>query len=278
MTTKDNNDVIIIEDFAHPTHQWKAKNDTVMRGKSTSTVTIQDGLGIFDGEVVDVPFLQAPGFVTMETRGGVYPDVSTCQGLSIRLRAITDEPYHGYRLSFGNVHVPGGRFAYGYKADFEAPLREFDTIYIPFDKFTAKWDDATGNAIVTCEEDAQYCPTPKSLQNLQQLVLWGEGVTGKVHLEIASIAAANCAAENGVAGLDDTLTEMMPEAQWTTLENDNGGTAPGVGVVSLLASVVLLVAIVKLIAWRKRTKNYTPLPNDKVAGQELVTKELATKV
>jgi hypothetical protein len=100
---------IMIEDFASPTHQWKLAGDSVMGGKSTGTVEIQDGLGVFDGQVVDVPFLQAPGFITMETRGGLYPDVSTCQGLLVELRA--GHSYAGYRLSFGNVHAPGVSFA-----------------------------------------------------------------------------------------------------------------------------------------------------------------------
>lgn len=34
-----------------------------MGGKSTGTFNVENGLGIFDGEVVDVPFLKAPGFI-----------------------------------------------------------------------------------------------------------------------------------------------------------------------------------------------------------------------
>lgn len=151
----------------------------IQGGKSTSTVSIQNGLGIFDGQVVNVPFLDAPGFITMETRGGIYPDVSSCQGLNLRLRATY--PYDGYRISFGTVHVPGGRFAYGYKADFVAPVvdgseDDFATVFVPFSAFTAKWDDATGDAIVKCAEDPQYCPTQKSLEDLQNVIFWGEGM------------------------------------------------------------------------------------------------------
>ena len=35
----------------------------VMGGKSTGTFAVSNQLGIFDGEVVDVPFLKAPGFI-----------------------------------------------------------------------------------------------------------------------------------------------------------------------------------------------------------------------
>lgn len=182
---------IEIENFAKQIHSWKAKNDPIMGGKSTSSVTIQDGMGIFDGEVVDVPFLQAPGFITMETKRGLYPDVSSCSGLKLSLRA--SEEYHGYRFSFGNVHVPGGRFAFGYKANFSPPVGDdLGEVEIPFTDFSAKWDDATGDQIVTCEEDSKYCPTIKSLQNLKTMAIWGEGVAGKVHLEILTISAVGC--------------------------------------------------------------------------------------
>ena len=35
----------------------------VMGGKSTGSFAVEKQLGIFDGEVVDVPFLKAPGFI-----------------------------------------------------------------------------------------------------------------------------------------------------------------------------------------------------------------------
>jgi hypothetical protein len=64
---------------------------------------------------------------------------------------------------------------------------------LPFDSFSNYWDDATGDTIVTCHEDSTYCPTTKSLQNLERLTVWGEGVGGTVSLEIQSISAVGCA-------------------------------------------------------------------------------------
>lgn len=46
----------------------------------------------------------------------------------------------------------------------------------------------------TCAEDSQYCPDAKALRNLGTISIWGEGVAGKVHLEIASVAATQCGA------------------------------------------------------------------------------------
>lgn len=66
------------------------------------------------------------------------------------------------------------------------------TIDVPFDDFTVRWDDATGDPIVTCEQDEKYCPDLETLQDMKAIQIWGEGVAGKVHLEIESIAASGC--------------------------------------------------------------------------------------
>lgn len=201
---------IMIEDFSQSTHSWRAKNDPVMGGKSHGSVSIQGGVGIFDGEVVDVPFLQAPGFITMETNGGVYPDVSSCVGLNLTVRSRQD--YSGYRFSFGNVHVPGGRFAFGYKTDFHPPVGDdFVQVELLFTDFSARWDDATGDQIVSCKDDEKYCPTVGSLRNLKTMSIWGEGVAGKVYLEILTIKAVGC---------EQTVQETANKGQKVTMETD----------------------------------------------------------
>ena len=187
------NNEIILESFSDPVHSWNAMNDPVMGGESYSTVTIQDKLGIFEGEVVDVPFLHAPGFITMRGEGE-YPDVSSCD--SLRLTARSSEPYSGYRISFGQKTVPGNHHAFGFKADFN-PLVSSDMgdIDIPFKDFTVRWNDATGDPIVSCAEDENFCPDVSTLQNMKTISVWGEGVAGKVHLEIESIKAIGCVGE-----------------------------------------------------------------------------------
>lgn len=183
---------INIESFDDPSHTWTSLNDPVMGGKSTGSVEINgdEGVAIFDGEVVDVPFLHAPGFIQMVTRGGSYPDVSICTALQMNLMATKE--YKGYRISFGNVHLPDGRFAMGYKADFDAPIGEYSNVVIPFHAFSSKWDDATGDQIVTCRDGPQYCPDEDTLKNMQTLAIWGEGVAGDVRLRIKSISAIGC--------------------------------------------------------------------------------------
>lgn len=182
---------VVLEAFVAPTHTWRQQNDPVMGGKSTGTFTEQNGLGIFDGEVVDVPFLRAPGFINVASAVGSFKDVSACSALTITAKASTD--YAGYRVSFGDAHASGGgRYAYGYKAHFDPSVGEFGTSSIPFNMFSDFWDGSTGNLIKTCAEDAQYCPTKAVLENLKTVQIWAEGVAGKVHLEIKSIGATGC--------------------------------------------------------------------------------------
>ena len=224
---------IILESFSNPTHTWKTMNDPVMGGKSHSSFHIDknDGKGVFDGEVVDVPFLHAPGFITVRGNGK-YPDVSSCT--SLVLKARTNETYDGYRISFGNRHVRGNRYARGYKADFHIQpsstsssdengkesttttsssseeenddnvnnsnynsTHKFNDdamkeINIPLSNFTVRWSDLTGDPIVSCQENPDFCPDPKTLRNMKTISIWGEGVAGNIHLEIDSIKAIGC--------------------------------------------------------------------------------------
>lgn len=174
------------------THSWREQNDPVMGGKSTGTFTIENNLGIFDGDVADVPFLHAPGFIkTTTTDSKPFPDISSCMSIDLEVRATGD--YAGYRFSFGNATAPGGKmFAFGYKSHFVPHVGEFATVSIPLKNFTDFWDDATGLPIKTCQDDSTYCPDASTLRNLNTMSVWAEGVKGKVHLEIRSIQASGC--------------------------------------------------------------------------------------
>jgi len=191
---------IVVESFDKPKHHWEAHNDPVMGGKSTSTTKIANDLLIFDGECVDVPFLKAPGFITSATRDRVrFPDISSCKGLVLRAKSTTPS-YAGFRLSFGETHAPGnGRFAYGYKSNFNATSTMSD-IVLPFHGFSDDWNDATGAQIKTCAQNKLYCPDKKTLEDVGTISIWGEGVAGKVHLEVTSISATGCGSGPSPAG------------------------------------------------------------------------------
>mmetsp|Transcript_91363 Transcript_91363/g.126862 ORF Transcript_91363/g.126862 Transcript_91363/m.126862 type:complete len:242 (-) Transcript_91363:108-833(-) len=202
-----NKHMVVLETFDNPAHIWEEQNDPVMGGRSTGTFTIENGVGKFEGEVVDVPFLQAPGFLQARSAGGPsgeeFPDISRCSALQIVAKSNT--PYQGYRVSFGKAHAPGGKlFAYGYKASFSLEGQRkkdkdgFALVTIPFNDFTDFWDDATGDPIKTCQEDPLYCPDMKTLKNVQRLTLWAEGIAGKVSLEVKSFQAVGCKADSSV--------------------------------------------------------------------------------
>ncbi|CAK9078842.1 unnamed protein product [Durusdinium trenchii] len=193
-------DILLASFDGKASHQWKQMNDPVMGGKSTGTFSVANNVGIFDGEVVDVPFLKAPGFiktsvVDMKPFTRIFPDISACK--SIKLEVKSDSDYKGYRFSIGNAHAPGGKFfAYGYKSNFNAGAPgQWTTVTLPLSGFTDYWDDATGEAIKTCQENKIYCPDVKTLQDMRTMGFWAEGVAGKVHLEIKSVMATDCTSD-----------------------------------------------------------------------------------
>merc|ERR1719326_2001246 len=191
-------DEITLESFDAAVHTWNSQNDPVMGGKSTSTFTINDGMGTMNGTCAIVPSLSAPGFITARTTDSTkFPDISTCQGLTLTTRSVsTPANYQGYRVSFGSDSAflsCGKFFARGFKADFTPPEGEFGTVKVPFTMFTKCWDDATGDAIKPCSDYPEFCPPASRLADLQTLSVWAEGHEGDVKLEIQSIAAYDCA-------------------------------------------------------------------------------------
>merc|ERR1719247_3061145 len=125
---------ILIENFDQPTLTWTQQNDPVMGGASVGTFAIKSGAGVFDGKVVDAR--------------GNFPDVSSCSALVTNAHASSN--YTGYRVSFGTAHVPGGAYAYGYKAHFNAATEAPFSVTVPFNQFSDDWDDATGDLKTTC--------------------------------------------------------------------------------------------------------------------------------
>lgn len=184
---------LVIEPFGEtPSHVWTTVNDPVMGGQSEGTFSITNGLGVFDGTVKIVPSLNAPGFLSMRTMGGYFPDISSCS--AIRLSVNSANSYQGFRASFGTNHpAESFRFAMGYKMRFFPSVNNFQDVILPFSDFSDYWDAGTGDQIVTCQEDPQYCPDEATLKNIVRFEVMAEGVAGDVHLEIRRIEAMNCA-------------------------------------------------------------------------------------
>jgi hypothetical protein len=177
------------------TRKWQQQNDPVMGGKSTGTFTVKDSIGTMEGTCAIVPSLNAPGFIKASTVDRQkFPDVSSCSGLALTVRSTSNPAkYPGYRVSFGNDKSGCGKFfARGFKANLAAPEGDFGTVKIPFTEFTKCWDDATGEPITTCSDNADFCPPTSRLADLETLSVWAEGAEGDVKIEIQSIAAYDC--------------------------------------------------------------------------------------
>jgi hypothetical protein len=241
----DDTKVIVLEDFHNPSNKWTTLNDPVMGGQSFSNVEIDIDKGIarFTGKCAIVPSLQAPGFITMETGSKLFdkpsklPDVSSCAAFQFELK--TNVEYSGYRFSFGKAHARGGRFAFGYKAPLlldqeRHPVGEFTTVTIPFDEFSDRWDDATGDIIIACKDDPSFCPTKKWLQKMESLSFWGEGVEGIVDLEIKSISAIGCANESS----ETAIAPSASNSKFHTISSNPFFLA----VVSFMAILVCITA------------------------------------
>ena len=83
-------------------HSWKALNDPVMGGRSTSTVVIDNAVLNFTGTCAIVPSLNAPGFITAATGHSMFShetfvDVSSCTGLEVMAGDFSGIP-GGYQV------------------------------------------------------------------------------------------------------------------------------------------------------------------------------------
>jgi len=190
---------------AGTTFKFVELNDPVMGGKSTGTwkVDIAEKVGVFDGEVVNVPSLKAPGFIKAAADAKYFPDASSVAGGDIVLSVRSSTPeYKGFRVtvvsgavsaSFACAGGGGLPFSRGcYKAKFSVPESsngEFQTIRIDMRAFSDLWSSATGEHTEECADDASACLTAAKLAKIQRIEVWAEGAAGKVHLEVQKISA-----------------------------------------------------------------------------------------
>jgi len=217
-----NGDVIVIEDFvSNPRMTWSTLNDPVMGGKSTAEFAIEGGLGSLNGEVVNVPSLSAPGFVTMQAKDDSFPDVSGCEGIEIYGKAKT--PYDGYRISFGNDRADTMKYGSGYKAPFKIGS-DFDNVRISFADFSDNWNEATGEIVEKCQkEDTKFCPTIETLQNFGSIAIWGEGVNGVIDIQVKTISAYDCKTDND-GDLFKTLLDIIGNTKGAGVTEGAGAT------------------------------------------------------
>jgi len=209
LKAKSSANLVTFDGAEGTTFTFTELNDPVMGGKSTGTWSLGDGFGIFDGDVVDVPSLQAPGFIKAQAAGS-FPDASAFIDGNLVLSVRTTNPeYEGYRVtvvsgaaspSFSCAAGGSLPFSRGcFKNKFSVPAGDdFVDVKIPFSGFSDKWSSATGEQTTTCADDPDVCLTAEKLGSIKTIELWGEGALGHVHLEVKSISAENAAGEKFV--------------------------------------------------------------------------------
>jgi len=225
--------LVTFDGAAGTTFVFKELNDPVMGGKSTGTwnVDAKEKVGIFDGEVVDVPSLKAPGFIKAAA-DGKFPDVSGfVQGDLVLLLRTTTPDYKGFRVSFASGTLSaayacsgGGTIPFSrgcFKAKFSVPsggAGALVTVRIPFSDFSDNWSPATGEQTKTCKDNKDVCPSAKTLAGIKRIEVWAEGVSGKVHLEVKSISAELTAST--AAQLLSTTGHVFPVATAASVSDE----------------------------------------------------------
>jgi len=205
--------LVTFDDTKATSFKFAELNDPVMGGKSTGSwsVNASGHFGVMDGQVNTVPSLKAPGFIKAAASGKFADASSAIDGdLVLMVRSSTPE-YKGFYASFAagtmapSYSCAGGGsmpFSRGcFKAAFSVPAGDdFVAVRIPFKSFSDKWSPSTGKPTSTCAQDKDVCPTAESLKGIKRMQVWGEGVSGKLHLEVQSISAAPATMNEPVAG------------------------------------------------------------------------------
>ena len=196
-------------DGAVPLSKFVQLNDPVMGGRSSGTWSVDavGKFGKFNGTVLDVPSLSAPGFIKVNSApnpnptpnpnphpnlgfikaaaDGAFADASSAAAGDLVLMVRSSTPsYTGFQVSFasGTVAPPyacagGGAIPFSrgcFKAPFAVPAGDaFTAVRVPFHAFSDKWSPSTGKQTSTCADDADVCPTAEKLSAIKRLEVWG---------------------------------------------------------------------------------------------------------
>merc|ERR1719238_2245336 len=131
-----------------------------MGGQSHSTLNINNGIAVWNGETKIVPKLHAPGFCNIKSTSGggvlrIANDASPFTHMLLRVRSTIN--YTGFKVSFAA-----------------------DTWNPTFKSFKSDF---------TVQRNDGVWPTKSNLKHISQMGIWAEGVAGKFHLEVKWIRA-----------------------------------------------------------------------------------------
>jgi len=194
------------KEASHSDFELHVLDDPVMGGESHSESTLVDEKYTYvswNGTVVDVPKLSAPGFCSVETTHyttTLMNDVSSSTELSLKVRSKTPS-YQGFKISFATKFTDHPIFS-SFKSDFFLkPSQEWQFISIPFDKFTSDWSAYTGNSITPCSADhKEVCPKTEDLETIKQITISAEGVNGPFDLDVGGIFGTSFEKQEVVKG------------------------------------------------------------------------------
>lgn len=160
----------IIFDFAvgGDAADWRVINDTVMGGRSESSVDVEDGVLVFSGEL---SVANQGGFCS--TRSGTFSrDLSDLEGLVVRIRT-------GDRSFSLTARDAVGTDTVGYHHPLPVTGDEWETVHALFADFEATYH---GRVL----EDASALNTER-VRSVGFIIAGGQ--EGAFRLEVASIAA-----------------------------------------------------------------------------------------
>ena len=191
------------------TYSWIETNDPVMGGESTGNFSISNNTGIFLGNCVNVPSLNAPGFCKINTQKklkSTFPDLSDNNEGGLKIKFKTEHyNYDGYRIAFSAKNIPrtsifgGGSFKAGF-SKYLNKTNDWQIVSIPFNDFSYDWSAFTGECNTTdpngqvhhcCSKDDnyKYCTNKTYLSNINELELWAEGSVGLFSLYVETISS-----------------------------------------------------------------------------------------
>jgi hypothetical protein len=206
---------------------FQTVNDPVMGGQSTSSFSVSDDKGIFEGEVKVVTFLGSPGFCNLEAPGYrqeavKFPDLSGTDGINVEMKQTAKSGLTNWDVS---IQTETSQKASqtgdaGWQADFT--YSEGTTSYfVPYSSFKCS---SRGRPLTTCGSLSEQ------LQELTQIGIGSDGIAGSFRVELTSISAVSSGLSEATAATKLATFDGAKETElkWVkTLDPVMGGGSTG---------------------------------------------------
>jgi len=207
------------------TFSFDLVNDPVMGGESASEFSIhanpnEDSFLRWNGTIVDVPSLRAPGFCSIKTDHyfrSRFNDASGSTHLKLLVKSTTPE-YRGFKVSFSSIFTVLPTF-WSFKADFNVPPSvsgEWQWVDIPFSNFSNNWSAYTGEPLTRCADDPKVCPKERDLKHIKRVTLWAEGSSAPFSLDVLGIYSGGAEADLPIVS---SIDEEPAESKSSWCEN-----------------------------------------------------------